>query len=438
MNLYDLPQFNFQQKVSKKRKEKIKLFVAVILLSVFFGSLSGIFFGSLFYFQSKSHLGNLELSDYFFNPGESAGISENGDVQTYSPQTLEEQKIVKAVKDYSPAVVSIVVFKEVPIIEQYLEQDAFGFFWQRQREVGTEKKEVGGASGFIVTEDGLVVTNKHVVLEENIECVVFTNDGKKYSSKILAKDPVQDLAILRIEQKQELDEGGSYIVDKFPTIELGDSDALEIGQTVIAIGNALGEFRNTVSTGVVSGLGRRITASDSSGAYSETMDNIIQTDAAINKGNSGGPLLNLKGEVIGINTATIIGAQSIGFAIPINKVKRAVEQVKETGKIIYPFIGVRYVLINEQVKEEEGLVIDYGALIVGGGGNEPAITPDSPAQKAGLKKGDIILEIGEEKITQDNALADIILKYNPGDRAVFKILRDEEEFEVEIIFDERK
>ena len=217
-------------------------------------------------------------------------------------------------------------------------------------------------------------------------------------------------------------------------MELGDSDEIQMGQTVIAIGNALGEFKNTVSVGVVSGLGRTITASG--GGLVETIENVIQTDAAINIGNSGGPLLNLKGEVIGINTAMVEVAQSIGFAIPINKAKRDIEQVKTIGKIVYAFLGIRYIPVNEKIKEDNNLPIDYGAWIQKGSGEEPAIYPDSAAEKAGIIEGDIILEFNGERITLENSLAEIIQKYNPGDKATLKILRNEKEKTVSVILGE--
>jgi serine protease Do len=262
----------------------------------------------------------------------------------------------------------------------------------------------------------MVLTNKHVVLDEKADYTVFTNDGQKFPAKVIAKDPLQDLAIIKIESNE-----------KFTPIKLGDSDNLEIGQTVIAIGNALGEFRNTVSVGVISGLGRTVTASG--GGFIETIEDVIQTDAAINKGNSGGPLLNLKGEVIGINTAMALGAQNIGFAIPINKAKKDIEQVKTLGKIVYPFLGVRYLLINERVQKEYNLGVNYGALV-------KEVIPQSPAFKAALKEKDIILEFNGEKITPENSLKKIIEKYNPGDKVFLKILRKGQKKIFEVILGE--
>jgi S1-C subfamily serine protease len=182
-------------------------------------------------------------------------------------------------------------------------------------------------------------------------------------------------------------------------------------------------------------LGRTITASG--GGLVETLEDVIQTDAAINKGNSGGPLLNLKGEVIGINTAMVEEAQTIGFAIPINKAKKDIEQVKTSGKISYPFLGVRYVLINEEIQKKNNLPVDYGAWVQKGSGGEAAIFPGSAAEKAGLKEGDIILEFNGEKITTENTLAKIIMKYNPGDKVTLKILREGKEKIVEVTLGER-
>jgi S1-C subfamily serine protease len=210
---------------------------------------------------------------------------------------------------------------------------------------------------------------------------------------------------------------------------------LQIGQSVIAIGNALAEFRNTVSVGVISGLGRTISASG--GGTAETLQDIIQTDAAINPGNSGGPLLNLKGEVIGIDTAIAQGAQNIGFAIPINQVKRDIDQVSKTNKITYPFLGVRYILVDAKAKEKYKLTVDSGALILKGDNGEAAVTLGSAADKAGLKENDIILELNGEKITADNSLAKIIIKYNPGDNVTLKVLRGAQEINLQAILSER-
>jgi len=422
MDLYQLPKIEFSFKPGLKRKKKnrsnLRFITLIVCLSLLFGFLAGAISSSFFYYQITNYLDKLNLQSF----------SENSNLIS------QESSIIDVVKKSAPSVVSIIVSKDVPILEKYLEIGPFGFVPQ-YRQKGIEKKEVGGGTGFIVSKDGLILTNKHVVLDEEAEYTVFTNDGTKFSARVLARDPYQDLAVIIIEQEKKVDENGELIVREFPVLKLGDSDNLETGQTVIAIGNALAEFKNTVSAGVISGLSRTITASG--GDFVETLEDIIQTDAAINKGNSGGPLLNLKGEVVGINTAIAIEAQNIGFAIPINKAKRAIEQVKERGKIVYPFIGIRYVLVNEKVKEEYKLKIDYGALIVEGGPGEPAITSDSPAEKAGLREGDIVLEFNGEKITPENTLIKIISKYNPDAEVELKILRDGEEKNIVIILSER-
>jgi serine protease Do len=326
----------------------------------------------------------------------------------------QDSFVINAVKKTNPAVVSIVISQEVPKYETYIDPnqqnnpfgDLFpglpGFnlsipqYWQN----GTEKKDVGGGSGFFVSSDGLIVTNKHVVDQKKAEYTVFTNDGKKHTAKVVARDPILDIALIKIDAPV----GGGY-----PFLTLGDSETLSVGQSVIAIGNALGEFRNTVSVGVVSGLARSITAGDSFGGGSEVLDHVIQTDAAINPGNSGGPLLDLSGNVIGVNVAVAQGSQSIGFALPINSVKGAIESVKSTGKIIRPYIGIRYVPITSELKDNNNLSVDYGILVKAGAtASDLAVIPGSPADKAGIVENDIILEVDGVKIDDKTDFASVI------------------------------
>lgn len=413
------------------RKKTTRTFLAVFIASALIGSLFGAATGGLVYLglsKKPEQPGSLQVS----------GVE-------YIPQTTQEQKIVEAVRNVSPAVVRIVITKNVPILEQILVNPFEEFFGQGSpfqiqvpqiRQKGTEKKEVGGGSGFIVSEDGFLITNKHVVIDKDAEYTVFTNDGKKYPAKVLAKDPLQDLAVLKIEQDKAIETDGAFTQKAFPVVKFGNSDALQIGQSVIAIGNALGEFKNTVSVGVISGLGRTITASGGDD-FVETIEDVIQTDAAINKGNSGGPLLNLAGEVIGINTATVLDAQSIGFSIPANKAVRDVEQVRESNKIVYPFLGIRYALVTETLKEEKALPVNYGALVQKSSKGEAAVTPDSAADKAGIKEGDIVLEIDGERIAQDNSLAKIIQRHKPGDIVTLKVLREKEELTFSVTLGER-
>lgn len=357
--------------------------------------------------------------------------------------TDDEARIIEVVKKSSPAVVSIVATKDLTFVEQgrvnpfrdFCDDPFFRQFLGDQCNLGsqpsqprTERREVGAGTGFIISAPpaggGLVLTNKHVVDLAGADFTVITSNNKKFPAKIVAKDPVQDLAILKI------DAGG------LGSLPLGDSSKLQIGQTVIAIGNALGQFSNTVSKGVISGLSRSIVASG--GSTSEKLEQVIQTDAAINPGNSGGPLLNLAGEVIGVNTAIVQGAQNIGFAIPINQAKRDIDQVKKIGRISYPFVGIRYLIVNDEVKKERNLTVNYGALIVRGQNPEDqGVVPNSPAGIAGLKEDDIILEFNGKKITQDNDLARMLQSHNAGDTVRLKVLSQSKEKIVSLVLAER-
>lgn len=431
----ELPQPNFQMDYPRLSppKSKRRLIFLLILISFFLGLGGGILIDSCYYPQIKSILAKWKINlpekkiTTPITPSTPTLPPEN---QDYCPQTNQEEAVIEVVKKSSPAVVSVIITKDIPKLELYYEEpfkgfeEFFGFPFEfkipQWRQGGTEKQEIGGGTAFFVSEDGMLITNAHVVSDKEAEYTVLTNDGKKYPAKVLARDNLRDLAFLKIE-------GGP-----FPTLKLGNSDALQIGQTVIAIGNALGEFKNTVSVGVISGLGRRVTAGG--GGIIETLDDVIQTDAAINRGNSGGPLLNLKGEVIGVNFAMASGAENIGFAIPINQAKKDLEQVKKLGKIVFPFLGVRYVIVNEEIQKKNNLRVNYGALIVKGEKGESAIFPGSPAEKIGLREGDVILEFNGEKITSENPLAQIISKYNPGDKITLKVLREGQEkiFQVEL------
>lgn len=371
------------------------------------------------------------------------GILERITERVISPPEIserilrQEELVVKAVEEASPAVVSVVAAKDVPVIEKFfidpfgddpLFKQLFGgdsgFRIPQFRQKGTETQEVSSGTGFFVSADGMIVTNKHVVADTEASYAVFMNDGRKLAARVLARDPVQDLAVLKAEG------------DNFHFLTLGDSSKVKIGQTAIAIGNALGEFRNTVSVGAISGLQRTVVAVGAP-TGPETLQELIQTDAAINPGNSGGPLLNLRAEVVGINTAVARGAENIGFAIPSNKAKRAIEDVKTRGKIVYPFLGIRYAVITKNLAEKEKLGRDYGVLVVRGE-NEPAVVTGSPADKAGLKAGDIILEFNGESLTSERTLASLIQERQVGDEATLKVFRDGKEFEIKVKLEERK
>ena len=307
----------------------------------------------------------------------------------------ESSAVIDSTKKVSPAVVSIIITTNVT--------DFFGQVTQEQ----------GAGTGFIFTNDGYILTNKHVASDTEAAYSVFTDDGKKYDGKVVAQDPSNDLAIMKIE------------ASGLPVVDLGDSDKLQIGQWVIAIGNALGQLQNTVTVGVVSARERQLTAGGY-GDQTERLENLIQTDAAINSGNSGGPLVNLAGQVIGINTAVASGAQSIGFAIPINTAKTAIQSFQKSGKIVRPLLGVRYVMVDADVAQAYQLPVDYGALI-NGGQNAAGVVAGGPADKAGIENGDIITAINDERLDKNNPLGSMLQKYQPGDEIDITYLRGNKE-----------
>jgi len=461
-----LPKFFDRAKNKTLKILKNKTFHGALFL-IIAGCVIGFYAGmtALHYFPSETQA----FLQYFKMPeigpvGYPVETNNQPITNIYISNVSYEQAIIDAAKNVSPSVVSIVISKNVPIYEQewvdpfggnnpFGDLSPFSFQIPQQVQNGTKYQEIGAGSGFIVSADGLVLTNKHVVLDDKADYTVLTNDGQKYPAKVLALDPVQDLAIIKIQLDLPAQAGlTAQESKKFQPVILGDSSGIQIGQTAIAIGNALGQFRNTVSVGVVSGLGRTISASDQAGSFSETLEDIIQTDAAINAGNSGGPLLNLKGEVVGINTAMAQGAEAIGFAIPINMAKKDIDQVIEKSrlqsnrgsstesgqiKIVYPFLGVRYVLVDEQVKQKYNLSVDYGALVLKGDKGEPAVTSGSAAEKAGIKANDVILSMNGEKITINNSMSKIIQKYNVGDKIILHILRNGEEQDIDVTLGER-
>ena len=391
------------------------LLVLVVVISILSGLLGGALIDQLLGFnRDKDDNGHL--------------IQKITEKKVY----VEESSVIKTVKKVSPAVVSIVVTKNLPLYKKrsinpndFFNNPFFGSPFatpeldrDSKGNVKSIPKKVGGGSGFIVTADGLVVTNKHVVLDAKADYTVVMNDGKEYSAEVISRDPMNDIAVVKMKGKDKKE------LINLPTVELGDSSKLQIGQRVVAIGNALSKFENTVTTGVISAKGRDIIASGSV-SKAESLVNLLQTDAAINPGNSGGPLVNLDGKVIGINTAVASGAQGIGFAIAINDVKSVISSIKEYGKIVRPFLGVRYMLIDEDKAKELKIDIkEGGALLVGDEKKGSfAVIPGGPADKAGLKIKDVIMEVDGKKINAENNLQKLISTKKPGDEVKLKVWR---------------
>lgn len=403
-------------------------------------------------------VGGYKIMDYYEGENE-PNTSANVTVEEHS--YLEQSKITEAIDKVSPSVVSVMVSKSVAVggINPFFNDPFFDQFFNfnnngsEQSEPEYQYKQIGGGSGFIVSEDGLILTNKHVVSDEKADYTIVMKEGKKYAGKVVSRDPFADLAVVQMyeipEEKVAGEEAAgdgaaepsalNYDFSKLkkpaglPKVEIGASVNLRVGQYVVAIGNALAEFENTVTLGIVSATGRSIVASDQAGGGSENLTDLIQTDAAINPGNSGGPLINLDGQVIGINVAVAQSAQGIGFAIPIDDVKSVLSSVEKYGEIIRPVLGVRYMMLDEASAKELMIKVDHGALLTGDEDKGLfAVIPGGAGDKAGLKIKDVILEVDGEKVTVEKPLSTIISKYAPGDKIKLKVWRSGEEIEVDV------
>ncbi len=346
---------------------------------------------------------------------------------------LPVDPLVAVVKRAQPAVVSISVEATASpaLVRKLLSAD-----WVDPATLGKDaskpqRVDMGGGSGFFVNADGMLVTNRHVVDNQYIKeatdvvITVTLHDGVVYHASVVASDPVLDLAFLHVDAPS-------------PTayLSFADSDRLDLGQSVIAIGNALDQFRNSITSGIISGLNRRVLAGDD-GLDEEVIENAIQTDAAINPGNSGGPLLDLAGKVVGVNTAISDSGQSLGFALPANVVSRSLESVRRFGRVVRPFLGVRYVMVTEDVAKADGLQAGHGALVARGDKrSDLAVLPGSPADLAGLKEGDVIMAIDGREVQGDESLSSLISRFWPGDKAVLRTDRGGEERTVTITFTE--
>jgi len=319
----------------------------------------------------------------------------------------EENVIIDAVDNVSPSVVTIGIqqTRTSPDVYSFNPFDPFSPFQRQQGSSQQIEQDIG--SGFIISSDGLIVTNKHVVSVTDATYRVITKDDKTYDVVKIYRDPDNDLAIIKIN------------ATGLTPVEMGDSSKIKVGQMAIAIGTALGEFRNTVTVGVISGVGRGITAGSPFEGSAEKLTNVIQTDAAINPGNSGGPLLNSAGQVIGVNTAVSSQGQNIGFALPINVVKDAVNNFNATGQFNRAYLGVEFRMISRQMAILND--VPEGAYLAN-------VVAGSPADKAGLKTDDIIMKLNGEKLTETNDLAHAISGKKVGDQITLDIWRDGDQF----------
>lgn len=350
---------------------------------------------------------------------------------------MDEKKTISTIKRVMPAVVSIMIAKHLEDIEKEIPPELYPFLPSgpdgapklKIPDALVDKRgmvKIGGGSGFIVEPNGVILTNKHVIMDPKAEYTVVADNGKKYSATVLSRDPINDVAILKIEARG------------LTTLSLGDATKLELGQEVIAIGNALGIFKNTVSLGIVSGLSRSISARAEINAPAQELRGLIQTDAAINPGNSGGPLVDLDGAVVGINAAIVFGAQNIGFAIPVNAAKRDLEDIKQYGRIRRPLLGIRYVMIDDNLKDKMNLPVNYGAMIIRETPHDHGVVPESPAAKVGLKEKDIVLECNAKKIDPEFSIQDVLETMEVGQKLDLLVLRGKKQFKVKVALAERK
>jgi 2-alkenal reductase len=319
-----------------------------------------------------------------------------------------DSPVVAAVKQVSPAVVTVV--NTLNPDAQPNPNQQFPFPIPGQDDGQPQRQPRASGSGVIISQDGYIMTNNHVVEGAESLAVTFA-DGSRHEATLVGTDPLVDLAVIRV-------------ADAVPAFApLGDSDALQPGETVIAIGSPLGDFKNSVTAGVVSALNRTVPGSG--------MEGLIQTDAAINHGNSGGPLVNLRGEVVGINTLVVRGggmsgdqAEGLGFSVPSNIAKQVSDQLIQTGKIEHPYLGITYSMIDADIAAQENLPVQNGALIGASRPNQPAVLPGTPAAQAGLKDGDIITSVGGTKLDSNTSLRGALMQHKPGDTITLELLRD--------------
>ena len=315
---------------------------------------------------------------------------------------FEETSIANIASKVTPAVVSIVSSST----------GNSNSFW------GKYYSTQSAGTGMIVTKDGYVITNKHVI-DGASSIQIVTDAGDTYKNVVIvAQDPLNDVAYLKINDAD----------GELPTVNLGDSKTIAVGQPVLAIGNALGAYQNSVTQGIISGIGRSISAGDENGANVESLNDMLQTDAAINPGNSGGPLVNAAGDVIGINTAVSTDANGLGFAIPISAAKGMLKSIIETGSAKRAYLGLSYSTVTPEIAKSNNLPVQYGAYVGNSDGSYgSAVISGGPADKAGIKDGDILTKIGDVEIGKAGSVATLIGEYKVGDTIKVTLVRNGEE-----------
>jgi serine protease Do len=347
----------------------------------------------------------------------------------------EKSPIIDAIKKVMPAVVSIVATKTREEVERDIPEDMKAMIPKENGKLQIPEEEidadgrvkVGGGSGFVVDPEGIILTNKHVIADSAARYkVILDGGGEGIDAEVVARDPVNDIAIVKIK------------ATGLPTVDLGSSRGIELGQTVLAFGNALGIFRNTVSAGIISGLSRYISARPDPNSPMQELRGLIQTDAAINPGNSGGPLVDIGGHVIGINVAVVTGAQNISFAIPIDVAKRDLEDLKKYGTIKRPLLGLRYLILDEKLQKKFKLPVSQGAFVVPESPHDHGVVPKSPAEKAGIKERDIVVACNGVQVTAEKTLQDFLDELEPGDEIKLTVMRKGETKEFSVHLTQRK
>ena len=351
-------------------------------------------------------VGSATMSAFVLLNGNNTTVIDNGGGNYYGGGTLEfeETTVANVAGKVSPAVVSILTETQV------------------RNYFGRNQTSSGAGTGMIVSADGYVLTNNHVVNGADTVAIV-TDAGDTYENvEVVGVDPLNDVAYLKIPG-----------VSGLPTVTLGDSKEITVGMPVLAVGNALGVYQNSITQGIVSGTGRNVTATDSFGANAENLTDMIQTDAAINPGNSGGPLVNAAGEVIGINTAVATTAQGLGFAIPISSVKGMLRNIMEKGRAERAYLGLMYLTITADVAKEYKLPVKRGAYIYNSSSNASAIVKGGPADKAGIRDGDIVLRVNDVDVGARGSILSLVGEYMVGETVKMAVLRGGNEVELSVV-----